>query len=464
MSDKTIKVSVLMPSYNVVKYIREAMDSVLGQTLHDIEAVCIDAGSTDGTLEILEEYASGDDRVRVIKSDKKSYGYQMNLGIENARGEYIGIVETDDYIEPGMYEHLYNAAIENDADIVKSDYDMFVEDGEGGRLFAAYPLSRFCGVEYGRVYSSRDYISGKPELEIYIWNAIYRRKFLLERKVRFNCSPGASFQDFSFRYQTCYFADRILAVKGTFYHYRRDNSAASTYNPRTVEYNLRESEYIVNMLSGVQDSELWAALSREIIKFASWPYLELLKWSVPADTTREAYEHFSLMLKKMLEKGYLKKEGMNLFLWFDANLMLEGIDHYMAYARVWARINAEKELETVDVYRNAEDLIIFGAGFMGNAVYVFLKNNGLQNLRMFCDNNKEKQRTKKYKLMISSPEDALKEYPNATFILAVPNKDEDLRVQLSELGVKEEKILSYQLPIDPAFSTNCLAKKDNKNG
>ncbi len=457
------KVSVIMPSLNMVDYIEESVTSVLSQTLTDIEIICVDAGSDDGTIEILDRLAAKDSRMKVIKADKKSYGYQMNLGIEMARGEYIGIVETDDYIDPGMYEKLYNAAIENDADIVKSDYDMFVEDEDGERLFAAYPLGRFCGVEYGRVYSSRDYISGKPELEIYIWNAIYRRSFLTARNVRFNCTPGASFQDFSFRYQTCYFADRILAVKGTYYHYRRDNAAASTYNPRTVEYNLRESEYIVNMLEGMQDPELWAALSREIVKFASWPYLELLKWSVPADTTKEAYERFRHMLKKMLDKGYLKKEGMNLFLWFDANLMLEGIDHYMAYAKVWSGINAEKELEIVDAFRNAEDLIIFGAGFMGNAVYVFLKNNGLNNLRMFCDNNKEKQGTKKYKLMISSPEGALKAFPDATFILAVPNKENDLRAQLLELGVKEKKMLSYQLPIDPAFSTNCLAKKENKN-
>ena len=92
------KVSIIMPSLNVAGYICECMESVIHQTLKDIEIFCIDAGSTDGTLEILERYAGEDERIRVVHSDKKSYGYQINLGIDMALGEYLGIVETDDYI------------------------------------------------------------------------------------------------------------------------------------------------------------------------------------------------------------------------------------------------------------------------------------------------------------------------------------------------------------------------------
>ena len=87
-----IKVSVLMPSLNVVRYIRECMESVISQTMEEMEILCIDAGSTDGTLEILEEYVRKDRRVRLIKADKKSYGYQMNLGLKEALGEYIVVV------------------------------------------------------------------------------------------------------------------------------------------------------------------------------------------------------------------------------------------------------------------------------------------------------------------------------------------------------------------------------------
>ena len=101
------KISIIMPSLNVAAYIHECMDSVINQTLRDIEILCVDAGSTDGTFEILEEYSARDSRVRLVQSDKKSYGYQINLGIDMASGECLGIVETDDCVESAVYEVLY---------------------------------------------------------------------------------------------------------------------------------------------------------------------------------------------------------------------------------------------------------------------------------------------------------------------------------------------------------------------
>ena len=91
-------ISVIMPSYNVARYIRVCMESVLAQSLQDMEILAIDAGSEDGTLDILREYADKDERICLVHSEKKSYGYQVNLGIQMARGKYIGIVETDDFI------------------------------------------------------------------------------------------------------------------------------------------------------------------------------------------------------------------------------------------------------------------------------------------------------------------------------------------------------------------------------
>lgn len=125
-----IKVSIILPSLNVLPYIKECVESVMNQTLHEIEIICVDAGSTDGTLEILQEYEKQDNRIKLIVSDKKSYGYQMNLGIKAAVGEYIGIVETDDYVSENMYEELYTVARENEVDFVKADFYRFTGQGE----------------------------------------------------------------------------------------------------------------------------------------------------------------------------------------------------------------------------------------------------------------------------------------------------------------------------------------------
>ena len=89
------KVSVILPSLNVADYMEECLESVINQSLRELEIICVDAGSTDGTKEILDDYAGKDSRITVLQSDIKSYGKQVNIGLDYASGEYIGILETD---------------------------------------------------------------------------------------------------------------------------------------------------------------------------------------------------------------------------------------------------------------------------------------------------------------------------------------------------------------------------------
>ena len=107
------KVSIVIPTYNVEQYLKECLDSVINQTLKDIEIICVDDGSTDNSGKILDEYAAKDSRIKVIHKENGGYGKAMNVGIDNATGEYIGIVEPDDYIEFDMYETLYINAKKN---------------------------------------------------------------------------------------------------------------------------------------------------------------------------------------------------------------------------------------------------------------------------------------------------------------------------------------------------------------
>lgn len=104
------KVSIIIPVYNVEKYLRECLDSVIQQTLQDIEIICVNDGSTDNSLQILKEYAQNDSRIKIIDKPNSGYGQTMNVGMQNATGEYIGIVEPDDYVELDMFETLYNTA------------------------------------------------------------------------------------------------------------------------------------------------------------------------------------------------------------------------------------------------------------------------------------------------------------------------------------------------------------------
>ena len=240
----TPKITVLMPSLNVSPYIRQCMDSVIKQSLSDIEIIVVDAGSTDGTLEILREYEKKDSRVRVILSDRKSYGYQMNIGLDAARGNYIGIIETDDWAESDMFEHLYQAAEANDADEVKSNYYLYYTNDPGKNKF--YEV--LAGCEYGKITNALKNNGRLFFVPPSIWSAVYRRSMLEKNHIRFNETPGASFQDTAFFYSICTFCERFYFLEDAFLHYRQDNISSSVNSPEKVYCICEEMHYFENVI------------------------------------------------------------------------------------------------------------------------------------------------------------------------------------------------------------------------
>ncbi len=230
-----ISVTVVMPSLNVAAYIRPCIESVLQQTLRDLEIICVDAGSTDGTLEILEEYARKDSRITILHSDRKSYGYQMNLGFDAARGEYLGIVETDDYAESDMFERLLDAARRDRLDVAKAGYFLYYsreQRNEPCPIGSKAMCSRvFCPVtDFRSPVEQAEFFNLKPT----IWSAIYRREFIREQGIRFNETPGASYQDLSFTFQVLALAGRVRLLPECYLHYRQDNEQSSVNSPGKV--------------------------------------------------------------------------------------------------------------------------------------------------------------------------------------------------------------------------------------
>ena len=231
-------VSVLVPVYNVERYLPECLDSLKAQTLKNIEFICINDGSTDRSLEILEAYAKDDPRFRIIDKDNSGYGASMNRGLDEARGEYIGIVESDDFASPKMFATLYRFAKRHDCDLVKSNY--FEYDGVSDTR-----LEPFIGLPYKKVFDPRNLLAAVRVLPI-IWAAIYRRSMLVENGIRFNETPGASFQDTSFVFR-CWAASRRAALlKDAFLHYRVNRDESSVKSDSKVfevcgEYALSEA-------------------------------------------------------------------------------------------------------------------------------------------------------------------------------------------------------------------------------
>ncbi len=218
-------VSVLVPSLNVEDYIEECIESIINQTLEDIEIICIDAGSIDNTLNIIEKYAKKDYRVRLVLSSKKSYGYQMNLGLTLANGEYIGIVETDDYIAENMYEALYGLTEEGTVDIAKGTFYHVYDFDSEKPLEIDWAKKELKNVKNAfTIYQQERFLDGHPS----IWAGIYRRQFLIENNIKFIEEKGGGWVDNGFFYETACAAKKIVYRPEPYYYYRENNPNSSS--------------------------------------------------------------------------------------------------------------------------------------------------------------------------------------------------------------------------------------------
>lgn len=225
-TSEDIAVSVLTPIYNVAKYLPECLDSLKAQTLNNIEFICINDGSTDDSLAILQRYAEGDPRFVIIDKPNSGYGASMNRGLDAARGEYIGIVESDDIASPDMFKKLYSYAHRRRLDIVKSNYYEHDDEGDTLQTFLDW-------FPYRKVIDVRDY----PHLTYCIpaiWAALYRREMLVETGIRFNETPGASFQDTSFVFRCWAASHRIALLKDGYLRYRVNRNESSVKSDAKV--------------------------------------------------------------------------------------------------------------------------------------------------------------------------------------------------------------------------------------
>lgn len=240
------KVSVVVPTYNNERYLNECIDSILEQTLYDIEIIVVNDGSTDSTSEILSQYACTDERIKVINIPNGGYGHAVNIGFEASRGEYIGIVESDDYVQSDMYEKLYSAATLYDCDLIKADYRIFVGD-DGDREFT---MQNICPKElYGRVLNPLT----DPKIfdsKLYTWAGIYKKRFLLDNEVMHHESKGASYQDNGFWFQVITSANRIMFIDYPLYNLRRDNPASSIMSKDKALYICEEYKFIYERVYG----------------------------------------------------------------------------------------------------------------------------------------------------------------------------------------------------------------------
>ncbi|WP_323735643.1 glycosyltransferase [Methanosphaera sp. ISO3-F5] len=244
-NNEDIKVSVVIPIFNVETYLPQCLDSVISQSLKEIEIICVNDGSTDNSLNILLDYAARDDRVKIIDKDNAGYGHTMNIGMDMASGEYIVIVESDDWILQDMFKTLYKTATENKLDFVKSDFYRFFGEGQNiiKKLFKLDPNEEL----YDKIISTSKSHDAYT-MQMNTWTGLYNTNFLRKNCIRHSETPGASYQDNGFWFKTFYYGQRVMFIPEAFYMYRRDNPNSSVKNKEKVYAMDTEYELIYKFL------------------------------------------------------------------------------------------------------------------------------------------------------------------------------------------------------------------------
>ena len=213
-----IKVSVIMPIYNGGEYLHRAIADVLGQTLREIELICVDDGSTDGSLKIIKDFASRDERVKVLTGPNAGPSVARNKGIECAAGEFIIFLDADDFYDKRLVESLYKVASEHDLDIAVTRYDIYNESKD---MFIT-PVDEPCAHIFspGVVTSKNEH----PEQILqsvsgYVWNKLYRRSFISDKLLRFDPDLYV-FEDVYFVCTALSVAERVERIEDVLIHHR----------------------------------------------------------------------------------------------------------------------------------------------------------------------------------------------------------------------------------------------------
>ena len=241
-------ISVIIPVYNVLPYLREALESVLCQTYHHLETIIIDDGSTDGSGSVCDEYLS-DPRVQVIHQENRGLSGARNTGFDHATGDYIAFLDPDDAFHPKMIEQLYEALMQQSADLVSCGYDTYETEG------CFETEERTEPVKFGTVVS----VSGKDAIHdlaegnfpVIVWNKLYPKR--IWETLRF--PEGRFYEDIWIMPAVLSHCDRIAIVPDALvYHRKRASSITSTFSVHNLQDLIAAHQAALDSMEQIQPS------------------------------------------------------------------------------------------------------------------------------------------------------------------------------------------------------------------
>ena len=273
-----MKVSVIVPVYNSESYLKDCLDSLVNQTLKEIEIIAVDDASTDKSLEILLEYAKKyPGKIKVFASKQnKGQGAARNIGLSISTGEYIGFLDSDDYVSPTMYEKLYNAAKFNSADIASTRLTFVKDNSYLGKKFETYGREE----NYNPINTPEKVLDESPS----VCNKIFKKEFLKDQTFLEDCM----WEDVAFTYANLFNAKNIVNINNMGYYYRKSATSGVSakgfkFNPHLLdtfrvadrlEYDTKKSGRFDILKENIRYMQIVTTLQR---------VAEVLSWDIPEE-------------------------------------------------------------------------------------------------------------------------------------------------------------------------------------
>lgn len=304
-----VKVSIIVPVYNGEKYLRECLDSIKNQTLEDIEIICVDDGSTDSSLNIIEEYKKADSRFQILRQQNQYAGVARNTGLDAATGEYVIFWDCDDYFALDALEKMYQMAAEHHADICICDAQDFDEES-GDDIAHAYLHEPFPETEVFNINQYKQYFYSLTSPVT--WNKLILRKLMTDENIRFQALKHSNDGLAIYTAMSC--AERIVICKEKliFYRVNRPDSLMGTYGEQidSIFLAYEQLKKVLEEKGILDDPEILRGFRNKVLGI----YLFTMKYCNTYEQYRMYYEalvklRFPNMGLVDIEEGYIFNSG-----------------------------------------------------------------------------------------------------------------------------------------------------------
>ena len=441
-----MKLSVLVPIYNVAKYLNQCLDSLHAQTMDDMEILCLNDGSTDESQDIIEEYLKLDNRFKLISKPNTGYGNTMNVGLDNAKGQYIAIVESDDFIAPKMMEDMVNMIESSKTDLVKGAFLLYTEfskNSEKANFIYNYP--------YERILNPMDYAQIFLEMQS-IWSAIYSAEFIRKYDIRFNETPGASFQDVSFAFKVYANAKKIMLTNHAYYFYRTSNPNSSVKMVSKLDKLCTEINCIEKYIEERMDV-------RSLEPIASRLFFRILLENYYDSAPSYQYAFLQEITNRLRIND--NRGDFDASIWDDeavaiAHEILKDKDaFYKKTGKKIFDIRLWQGTMNASVYKDAiltkatsyENIVLYGAGVVGSKVKDDLVSRGVQKSQLtFAVTSKSDNQDEKDGIPVKQIDEFKGSGDNTIFIITVKEeKQYEMLQNMQRLGIENVLFLSDEV-------------------